>query len=48
MKELKLTPKEYMLLRQLALRFGYIFQHSYNAGIVTVTIAQEFCDAFGY
>lgn len=48
MKELKLTPKEYMLLRQLALEFGYTFQHSYDKGVVTVVIAEEFCDAFGY
>ena len=48
MKELKLTTEEYMLLRQLALQFGFTFQHSYSNGTVRVLIAEEFCDAFGY
>lgn len=48
MKTLPLTVKEYMILRQLAIQYGYTFEHSYEGNTVTVVIAEEFCDAFGF
>ena len=50
MKEITLTPKEYMLMRELALKYNYLFEHKYSKDkkIVTVKIAEEFCEAFGF
>jgi len=48
MKTITLTPKEYMLLRTLALQYSYTFEVSYVDKQVKVIIAEEFCDAFGF
>jgi hypothetical protein len=48
MKTITLTPKEYMLLRTLAFQYNYSFEVSYKNNAATVTISQEFCDAFGF
>lgn len=50
MKTLTISTKEYMLLRELALKYAFEFAHTYNKEnkMVEVEIAEEFCEAFGW